>query len=145
MQKTQPSAEECADQILTALPVIMRALWQRLQAETPLPVTWAQFGLLSLLYSRPFTLTELARTWGVSKPTMSRTVGLLTGRGWIVSQKDLADRRRKPLSLTPVGREIHERMREIVRQKLVSPLDPLDETQRTQIVSALDLLLRTLA
>jgi hypothetical protein len=52
MQVAEPSVTECADTISIAFPITVWALWHRLQAETPVAVTWAQFGLLSL-----FTVT----------------------------------------------------------------------------------------
>ncbi len=139
-----PSNVECAEQILTAVPTIVRELWNRLQAETPMAVTWAQFGLLSLLYQRRLDLTTLAHEWGVSAPSMSKMVNLLVKRGWIAREPDLTDRRRKLLSLTPTGHQVHERVREAVRKNLACSLDRLNGEQQAQIVSSLDLLVRTL-
>lgn len=112
---------------------------------TPTKVTWAQFGLLTLLCQRRLTLTCLAREWGVSKPSMSKMISLLVQRGWITREEDPADRRRKPLSLTPAGQKVHERVRDAVQQNLVRSLDELDDRQRAQIAAALDLLVKTLA
>jgi hypothetical protein len=52
---------ECAEQILTVVPIVVRELWNRLQAETPMAVTLAQFGLLSFLYRCRLDLTGPAR------------------------------------------------------------------------------------
>jgi len=144
MKAQMPSNVECAEQILTAVPAIVRELWNRLQAETPMAVTWAQFGLLSLLYQRRLDLTTLAREWGVSAPSMSKMVNLLVKRGWITGEPDPTDRRRKLLSLTPTGHQVHERVREAVRKNLACSLDRLNGEQQAQIVSSLDLLVRTL-
>lgn len=81
MHITKLSTAECADQILTAVPLIVRGLWNRWQAETPRPVTWSQFGLFSLLRQHRLTLTDLAREWGVSKPSMSKMVSIHSPQG----------------------------------------------------------------
>ena len=51
MQAEEPPNTECADTISLVFPIPVLALWHRLQAETPVVVTWAQFGLFSLLYN----------------------------------------------------------------------------------------------
>jgi DNA-binding MarR family transcriptional regulator len=142
---TMPSAAVCADKILTAVPLIMRELWSRLQAEAPIRVTWAQYSLLSLLSERRLTLTEMARYWGVSKPSMSKMVSTLMQRGWIAREEDPKDRRRKPLTLTPTGRQVCTGVRQASRQELLRSLDELDDEQRAQIVAVLDLLVDILA
>ena len=139
------SAKACADQILTAVPLVMRELWTRVQLEAPVSVTWGQFTLLSLLSERRLTLTELTRYWGVSKPSMSKMISTLMERGWIDREEDPKDRRRKPLDLSPTGRQVYEDVREAARQDLMEALEKLDGEQRAQIVTALDLLAGILA
>jgi DNA-binding MarR family transcriptional regulator len=144
MRTIRASIEECADQILTTVPTIVRGLWNRWQADTSRTVTWSQFGLLSLLHEHPAILTQLAAEWGVTKASMSKMVNMLMERGWIASKKDPADRRRKPLHLTPAGRKAYARVYDTVRQNLIRSLSNLDDDQQTQIVSALDLLVKIL-
>jgi DNA-binding MarR family transcriptional regulator len=144
MRTIRASIEECADQILTTVPTIVRGLWNRWQTDTSKTVTWSQFGLLALLHEHPAILTQLAAEWGVTKASMSKMVSMLMERGWIAKEEDPADRRRKPLSLTPTGRKAYARVYDTVRQNLIRSLVSLDEDQRAQIASALGLLVKTL-
>jgi DNA-binding MarR family transcriptional regulator len=139
------SSVDTADQIIGTVPLIVRALWNRLPTETSLPVTFPQLGLLSMLDQECLTLSDLAQRWGVSAPTMSKTVSLLVDRGWVVRKEDPADRRRKLLSLTPAGCEIQKEMYGLVQNSVARSLDSLDGEKRAQIVSALCLLLSTLS
>ncbi len=139
------SSVECADYIIRVVPLVVRELWGRLPSDASLPVTFPQLGLLSHLCQERLTLTDLAHMWGVSVPTMSKMVSLLVDRGWVVREEDPADRRRKNLSLTLSGYEVHKRVYEAVQQNLVGSLDALDDDRRGQIVSALDLLVSTLS
>ena len=123
----------------------MRELWTRVQLEAPVSITWGQFTLLSLVSERRFTMTELTRYWGVSKPSMSKMVATLMERGWLDREEDPKDRRRKPLYLTPAGRQVYEDVRKAARPDLIGVLETLDGEQRAQIVSALDLLAEILA
>lgn len=142
---TSETFSNCADQILTAVPIIVRGLWNRLQPEMSRATTWSQFGLLSLLNDQSLTLTELAREWGVTKPSMSKMVSMLVERGWITREKDPADHRRKPLRLTPAGCDVYERVRATVVQNLAQSLESLDDDQCIQIVSALNMLVTSLS
>ena len=144
MHTIRASIKECADQILTTVPTIVRGLWNRWQADTSRTVTWSQFGLLLLLQERPAILTQLAAEWGVTKASMSKMVSMLIERGWIAKEEDPTDRRRKPLHLTPAGQKAYARVYDTVRQNLIRSLASLDDDQRAQIVSALDLLVKTL-
>lgn len=140
-----PSSVECAEHLMTAVPPMMRELWNRLQADMPLTVTNSQYGLLSLLYHQQLTLTELAHGWGVSVPTMSKMVSLLVQRGWIVREACPTDRRRKLLNLTPAGLQILKKVQGAIQENIARSLDRLDDDQRAQVVAAIDLLSSTLA
>ena len=138
------SSTACAEKIMTAIPLTVRILWHRLQTMTPAAVTPSQFGLLTLLRQQPLTSGELARQWGVSAPTMSKMVSLLGQHGWITRDEDPNDRRRKIISLTTTGQELQSQVYGTVHQSVAGSLDDLNEGQRAQIISALDLLLESL-
>jgi DNA-binding MarR family transcriptional regulator len=140
-----PSSTECADHVIRTVPLIVRELWNRLQAETPHLVTFSQLGLLSHLCQERLTLTDLAQKWGVSAPTMSKMISLLVDRGWVVREVDPSDRRRKLLSLSESGCEVHKHTYEAVQQSLARTLDVLKDGQHAQVVSALDLLFSVLS
>ncbi len=135
------TSTNCAEQVLLAIPLLVKALWTRLQAVTPTDVTPTQFGLLTLLSEGAFTTTELAQKWGVSVPTTSKMVHLLVERGWVEREEDAADRRRKILSLTPAGQALHRSVYGAVCQSVAGSLDGLRDEQRAQIGMVLGWLL----
>jgi len=135
---------ECAEQILLAIPPLVRALWQHLQEATPTAITPAQFGLLTLLRQRPLTSTELAHKWGVAAPTMSKMVNLLVEHGWVAREEDPADRRRKILSLTPEGLGLHSSIYDAVCHNVADSLADLSAEQQANIAAGLGLLLARL-
>jgi DNA-binding MarR family transcriptional regulator len=138
------SSTDCAEQVLLAIPPLVRALWQHLQEATPTAVTPAQFGLLTLLRQEPLTSTEMAHKWGVSAPTMSKMTHLLVEHGWVAREEDPTDRRRKILSLTPGGLELQGSIYGAVCQRVASSLADLSAEEQANITSALGLLLARL-
>lgn len=129
---------------MTDGPLIVRGIWSRMRAETPETLTSVQFGLLSMLCQERLTLTELAQRWGVSAPTMSKTVSLLVTRGLVAREECPDDRRSKWLRATEAGREAYERVGRALLHDLARSLDALDDAQRAEIVSALGTLARIL-
>lgn len=71
----------------------------------PPGMTRAQFGVLNRLarLGARETITELAAMFGVSQPTMSSTVRKLLDKGFIVTEHDPKDARRKVVFLTDAG------------------------------------------
>lgn len=70
-----------------------------------------QFILLTMLGERgAASAAEVARSLNVDVTTTMRTAESLAARGLIARERDVADRRRHVLSLTPEGREVHARM-----------------------------------
>ena len=56
----------------------------------------------------PMTLNGLARHMGVTAATMSLSIDRLEARGYVVRQRDAADRRRVHLRLTSAGVRVRE-------------------------------------
>lgn len=71
----------------------------------PPGMTRAQFGVLNRLarLGARETITEMARAFGVSQPTMSSTVRKLLDKGFVSTDCDPADARRKVVVLHPSG------------------------------------------
>ncbi|PYI65668.1 MarR family transcriptional regulator [Arthrobacter livingstonensis] len=73
----------------------------------------AAYGLLSvLLHQGGMRLTELARSIGVGKPSVSRQISFLEGVGLVQKEADPSDGRAQLIELTPKGlakmREVHD-------------------------------------
>jgi DNA-binding MarR family transcriptional regulator len=114
-----------------------RAFLRRMSAQTG--VSGAQFELLRLLAladGRSST-SELARELDVDPAAVTRLVAGLTEIGLVTREDDARDRRRRPVLLTPSGRdfmvklhaELHER-----ESALGTRLDPADVATAAEVL-----------
>jgi len=69
----------------------------------------AQLRTLGLLMRGDERATELARRLAVPKPTMTAVVNSLVVKGYVAREGSREDRRVVRLSITPAGREAHDR------------------------------------
>lgn len=78
----------------------------------PPGMTRAQFGVINRLVRLQAreTITEIARVFGVSQPTMSSTVGRLLDKGFVTAERDPNDARRKVVVLTEAGAAFRTRV-----------------------------------
>ena len=94
-----------AQRFMDLVPWLMqgvRAALQRGRDDDGL-VTIPQLRTLAALKLRPRTLSELAASYGVSPPTMSRLISTLVERGWVRRDAHPDDRRQAILCLSPAG------------------------------------------
>ncbi|MGY1725546.1 MarR family winged helix-turn-helix transcriptional regulator [Geodermatophilus sp. SYSU D01062] len=62
--------------------------------------------LVQRLLAGPATATEVAAELGVSQQAVSKTLGELADLGYVGPAEDTGDRRRRPVALTPAGRQV---------------------------------------
>jgi len=68
-------------------------------------LTWASFSTLYIVWIwGPIETRAIARSQGVSRPTISSTVDTLERRGLVRRRRDEDDRRLMTVELTPAGR-----------------------------------------
>jgi len=96
-----------------------------------------QMGSLMRIAAGPCTMSELARHKAVSPPTISKSVNMLVGRGWVERRIDNHDRRQTLVRLTPAGRRALADIRERAEQHVADRLAPLDDDERRQLLSLL--------
>ncbi len=92
----------------------------------------------------PLTITELAERMALDKSTMSRTVGRLRRRG-LVGRVKVADKRAKPIRLTPNGRRAVARLDRAADRQVAGALELLDSAGRGAVVEGLELYAKALA
>jgi len=92
----------------------------------------------------PLTITELADRLALDKSTMSRTVGRLRRRG-LVGSVEVADKRAKPIRLTPKGRRALTRLDRFADRRVAGALERLDPAGREAVVEGLELYAKALA
>ena len=91
--------------LLGEIEVIAKATDARFARLLPAGMTPAQFGVLNRLarLGRLETVSELARAFRVSQPTMSSTLAKLAAKGLVTLNGDAADRRARRVAITPAG------------------------------------------
>jgi DNA-binding MarR family transcriptional regulator len=114
------------------------ALWQR---ELNSEVTSVQFGVLSLLDQNPgIDQRSLGELLQLDRSTVADVVLRLETRGYIGRNRDVADRRRKILSLTDAGRAELDGLwahADSVNEALVSGLGPDDRAELNRLLRLL--------
>jgi DNA-binding MarR family transcriptional regulator len=132
-------------------PVIFRGLrrWQdRSAPDTPVPLTPRHVAALQQLRGEPLAVGELAAGLGLSMPTVSGVIADLDKAGYIVRQRDPADRRRTFVAIAPDQEEIIGAWLDGAAGPVARVLDKLDSEEQAAFLKAMDLLeseLRSLA
>jgi DNA-binding MarR family transcriptional regulator len=111
---------------------------------SPQTLAPGQMGALMKLSLAASSVSDLARHLGVSVPTMSKSIGVLEGRGWVERWNDPDDRRQSIVRLTKEGRRVTSTMRDRSEQHVAALLTPLTGPERARVSAALDVLKSTL-
>lgn len=114
-------------------------------AEMGLDLTSEQWGLLTMFWNRgDITQEELARVACVDKSTVSRALGGMERRGWIVRRLDPADTRRKILSLTDEADVLKQDSLQAVQATLAQALQGIDPEECATCLKVLGLVKKNL-
>ncbi|GAB7545155.1 MarR family winged helix-turn-helix transcriptional regulator [Cupriavidus sp. 8B] len=116
---------------------IMNALFALQHSEQTTP---AQIQMLGLLTEGPMLQTELSSSLGTDKSTTGLVINNLLKQGLIIRETDEEDRRRKPVSLTPVGRSHLAEARKDLKKAEGMLLSPLGPAERQQLIHWLKVL-----
>jgi len=129
-----PLVEETA-RLLTALtPRLNRAVRGQVRATAGLSTP--QFILLRALRHGPVPAGQLAQRFGVSKPTITRTVDGLVKKGLVERNVHVTDRRVAMISLTQAGQALHETTEQAAEQYLSTLLQQLPEDRLARLEAA---------
>ncbi len=110
-----------AEVLLETLPAIMGYVSSELRRSSPIdnPV---HFRLLRALRRGTRNLHELADMHQVRLPTMSRTVSVLEGRGWVARTRSADDRRTVYVGITAEGDQVLSQVEEMAIKRTSSLL-----------------------
>lgn len=128
-----------ARRIMEVVPMVMRTLALEMRCAGRLAVP-AHGGLLVILAEGPHNLSELAEKQAVSLPTMSSSISILVGRGWVTRSRAAHDRRIVQVELTPAGRAALEAMRNAVEERMARKLSCLSPAECERVLAGLELL-----
>jgi len=92
---------------------------QRIAAQLP-GISGLQFGVMQILREKPLTLSEIARRMMLASATLVPVVDRLEKQNVIIRAQDPNDRRRNPLLLTGIGREMLSKISPFDEQDLIT-------------------------
>lgn len=99
------SANDCAQQVLRVVPLLMREIRSEMRAAAPAGLTVPQFRILIFANAREdASVSDVAAHLGVSLPTASVAVDKLVRLNMLRAEPTPDNRRRRSLQLTPEGR-----------------------------------------
>ena len=101
-------------------------------------LTLSEARLLFEIATRASPLaSDLQEALGMDRAHVSRALARFEGRGWIVRPRAAADARRRPISLTPVGRAVFDDLDLRQRGEVVRTLERLGPAQHDALARAL--------
>ncbi len=134
------SAHETAEHLLSILPLLNRAMIVELRNEEGDDTTMPQFRVLSYLYARPLTVSDIARLRRVSFQSAGELVQALVKRGWIDRVPNPDDRRQTMLTLTETGWRHYESAQTRMLERMAGLFEALSDDDQAMIQRALDLM-----
>src|SRR5947207_9419515 len=115
------SPETCAEQLLDALPPVMRVVRKHMRSHRSKGLSLPQFRTVGLLRAAPaVNLSAVADILGASLPTASRIVSGLVSRGFVNRKECPNDRRQVELALTNRGAAMIQSARSAARARLAT-------------------------
>ncbi|MGI5423300.1 MarR family winged helix-turn-helix transcriptional regulator [Streptomyces sp. CA-179760] len=141
--------ENLPEELADALVGVQRLIRRRLRREMPDPrLRGAEVELLRLVVTRPgIGVSDAAKDLGLAANSVSTLVNQLAGAGYLVRERDPADRRAARLLPTPAARtrlDAWRRRRTALVGRHVSRLDETDRQALHAAVPALRKLADTL-
>ena len=117
------------ERTLAAFEVFQQRLMAAHAAEfTTLDLTMAQAKLLYVVVAaRELSMSEIAQRLRVTVSTASGAVDHLVGLGYLARADDPANRRQVQVSITPLGAETLDQVRELGQRQLQTLLEPLGD------------------
>lgn len=135
------AADGCAQELLEALPPVMRFLRRHMRCRKNRVLSMPQFRTLALLGSAPSAnLSAVADYLLTSLPTASRVVSGLVARGFVVRHECPTDRRQIELALTAKGLQTLRSSQADAKEHLSRELASLDGNELRTISRAMGLL-----
>lgn len=104
--------------------------------EAGFDITSVQFAALDAIVENPgIDQAGVATLIAYDRPTIGEVINRLVGKGLVERAVSKTDRRSRVLSLTPLGREVFERLLPIVRELQDAILENLDPHEREIFLS----------
>lgn len=131
-----PPPKSATSELVDVVNLVTQVLWADMRRSRG-AIEPSQWITLRHIARGPCTMSELARYKAVSLPTMSKSVEMLSRRGWVERVADDADRRRTQVQLTSAGRRVLAGSRRRVEELLEDRLASLTAEERDQLGASL--------
>jgi DNA-binding MarR family transcriptional regulator len=132
------SPEECARQLLEAVPLVMRAIRAEMRSHRGGDLSVPQFrALIYLNRHEGASLSDVAEHLGLTLPSMSKMINGLVIRDLVARGMDPGDRRRVILSPTSGGRKAMQSAYEVTRARLAERLAALPPSDCATVMEAM--------
>lgn len=136
--------ESVAAHLIETVPLAMRTIRNLMRANTGVEVSVPHFRALRYVLRHPdCSVSDIAEHVGLSVAAASRLVDTLVERGLVVRQASTHDRRFVELRLSEEGERIQRAAHTQTLRELAGRLATLDDTERSTLMAAFDVL-RTL-
>jgi len=133
--KSPAHPARCAEEMLDALPPVMRFVRKHMRSQRAHGLSVPQFRAMVFLRTAPDAkLAAVAEFLGASMPTTSRIVSGLVARGFVSRCEGSKDRRCVKLVLTTRGRSVAEKATRATRARLARELASLGDAERNAIL-----------
>ncbi|HEX8992070.1 MAG TPA: MarR family transcriptional regulator [Anaerolineales bacterium] len=130
-----------AQQVLDAVPVVMRTIRGQLRSHRSADISVPQFRAMGYIDRNDgASLSDLASHIGLTLPSMSKLVDGLVSRKLVRRVSHLRDRRRICLSLTPLGREELRKAHRFTEKYLADQMSGLNDAELQTITRAMQVL-----
>jgi DNA-binding MarR family transcriptional regulator len=130
---------EAAEKVFGLAILIMQAMSTEMR-QTATGTLYGQMSVLLYIYHAPMTQRDLAQSLNVSGPTISGSVDALETRGWVVRERDAADRRVVWVRITPDGRATVDAMAALFESRLAAAYRTLTPDEQHALAIGLDAL-----
>jgi MarR family transcriptional regulator for hemolysin len=135
------SPDECARQILQAIPMVMRAIRNEMRSYRGSDLSVPKFRVLIFLNrNEGASLSDIAEHMGLTLPSMSKMIDGLVARNMVIRQMDPGDRRRVTLAPTALGRTVMQSAYEATAARLAERLAALPASECRTILKAMQIL-----
>jgi len=134
---TKDITDKVADSLLALMPLYHRYIFKTGPGISG--IRMAQYRVLGLLMKTgSLSMSDIARTLYISKPSMTMLADTLTDNGWITRNNDPEDRRVINLTITPKGKKHLQQAFEIYRIDVRALISELDDQELQRLSASLD-------
>jgi DNA-binding MarR family transcriptional regulator len=135
------SSEQCAVELLEAVPLIMRSIRSKMRDLRDSDTSVPQFRILAYIGRHPgASLSDVANHVGITPPSASHFVDDLVSKRLAKRKTNPRDRRHIVLALTPSGKAKMQKVRKAARTHLAGRLNAIPPAQRQNFVKSMQVL-----